>query len=185
MLPEPLSYEKEVKEIWEKEKNNKSAHRIYQEDLKKYFDGNQKDWMFLMNWIKIWKRREVQNEITEGAKTMTDEGALELQNENRKRAILMLSRVLGEYGKNPKSFKNIPINQISKLYQTIQSLEEASKRTELAAFKEKRETVRMFLPYQRMSFEQLQVLQQLLNASFARILQLRGGDLQQVPSSTG
>jgi len=176
MIENILEKKEEIKNIWKDFKEEEKSWDIFHNRLGEYFDGSRKDWVFFMRWIKVWKEKERSQEVETELKEFPDDKIAEIQNQNRKRTILMLKRILTEYEKKPRAFKNIPIKEISRLYQIIQTSEESARRTEIAAHKEKRETFKSLLPYFRMSPEMIEKLKEGINASFERIQQLKSGE---------
>ena len=174
--------EEEVKAIWEKYKDTERAKEIFLNRLNSYFEPKlgTKDWITFIIWIRNWKGikpirgRKVQKE----AESMTDEQAEEIQNLNRKKAIIMLRNILSKYDRNPNFFQNLTAKDITLIYKTIQDAEEAMRRTKIAKSKLGLEAAKtFFLPYQRMSPEELKLLKEQLDVSFERLLQLRAPGL--------
>lgn len=172
---------KELKKVWAENREKMSTHAIWREFVEKYFKPT--DMFIFYKTVSKWEK-EVDKEKAE---KMTPEEVEKLNEENRKIAILTLNRILKNYQRNPRAYKNINIKEISRLYAIIRSAEEASRRTEIAAHKEKRETVRTLLPYQRMSIEELLELKDRVIASFDRIVehrkQLKSGKKQELQIS--
>jgi len=179
--------EEEVKKIWLEYKDKLKAKKIFFQFLGNYFDVSNysektpireqlkdPDWAFFMHWVREWRREEKREKMKREAGEMTDEQAEELQNLNRKKAIIMLRDILLKYEKNPNFFQNISARDVTLIYKTIQDAEEAMRRTKIARSKLGLEAARtFFLPYQRMSLEELKFLKDNLDVSFERILQLR------------
>jgi len=188
--------EKEIKEIWLKNRGEKGTLEIFREFLSPYFDTEKRiggirkgegspDWTFFCRWIKRWRAEEMQKEASRLAEDLTDEDANELLRANRRKTIVLLNLLLKNYETRPESLKRIPIREISKLYKILQDTEESMKRTEIAKGKLKLEAVRTLLPYQRMSVEDIKKLKESLNASFERILQLKSEESTGQDSSGG
>lgn len=181
MIPNIDEKEKEIKEIWLEHKDNETTKQIFTEHLSKYFtiepfERQGKDFLRLMAWVNKWKKEVKKEEVEELMGNMTDKEALDIQEKNRRRLILMLEKVLDGYAENPDKFLNIPIAEIRRLYQTIQGIEESIKKTEIARSKLKVEAIKTFLPYMRMSPEELSGLKNKLNESFDRIIKLKRGE---------
>ena len=109
---------------------------------------------------------------------MTDEEAEELQDKNRKKMIFILNELITGYGETDSPMKKaFGIGEIRRMYNSIQSLEEKMKMTEISRGKLKLEAVKTLLPYQRMSLPQILELKEKLNESFDRIVKLKSGEL--------
>jgi len=170
--------EEEVKAIWLKYKDTERAKEIFLNRLNDYFEPKlgTRDWIRFIVWIREWKGiKPVRGQkIQREAENMTDEQAEELQNLNRKKAIIMLRNILSKYDRNPNFFQNLTAKDITVIYKTIQDAEEAMRRTKIARSKLGLEAAKtFFLPYQRMSPEELKLLKEQLDVSFERLLQLR------------
>jgi len=162
-----------IKEIWLNKRNLKRAKDIFLEDLQEFFPNakiKSAEWITFLRLIRDWKIEEKEKEAGRLAQTLSDEDILELQTINRKRTITLLSKLLEDYELHPRKLGRL---DLSRLYQIIQTAEEAIKRTEIMKHKEKRETIRMFYPYQRLSLQEILKLKKLANDSFERILQLK------------
>jgi hypothetical protein len=164
-VDELSEHEEEIKEFW-----------LENRDLKKVaehfgFAWGGKEWMWLVSHYRTWRNEIIEEEATQRASTLTDEEANRLLELSRKRAIIMLSEILKHYEENPRQLKNVDIKEVSRLYSIIKSAEEQAKRTEIALHKEKRETVKDFLPYQRLTPEQLEVLKQKLGNGINQLIQ--------------
>ena len=179
--------QEEIKKIWLKYRDKLKVKKIFSQYLGDYFDVSHcfpkiplkdqlkdSDWLFFVHWVRDWKRAEKKEGRRGEARRMTDEEAEELQNLNRKKAIILLRDVLTKYEENPNFFKNLTPKDVTLIYRTIQNTEEIIKRTKIAKSKLGLEAVKsFFLPYQRMSAEELKLLKKNLDASFERFLQLR------------
>lgn len=187
MIKDIHKYEKEIKEIWLKYRDKESSWEIFNNRLNKYFNpgwgGGNPDWAFFMRWVRKWKREEREKKQYS---ELTDEEILEIQKENRARTILLLKKILDEAEKKPDIWKKTTLQQITRLYQVVQAAEEAARRTEIAAHKEKRETLAMLLPYKQMSVEEIIKLKQAFLDGIDQILQLKSGEgSSSSDSSTG
>ena len=191
MLENIQEKEEEVKKIWLEHRDRLKTKKIFFQFLGDYFDVSHysdktpikeqlkdPDWRFFVIWVREWRRKERKEKQRKEAGEMTDEEAEELQNLNRKKAIIMLRDILSRYEKNPIFFQNLTARDISLIYKTIQDAEEAMRRTKLARSKLGLEAAKtFFLPYQRMSPEELKLLKAKLDVSFERLLQLRAPEL--------
>jgi len=170
--------EKEIKNLWIQHQDKKLSD-FYQDYLGNYFNVENwkvtdNDWLSFMGLVRKWKREQRANEVDQEVKELTDEGAEKMQNENRRRMILVMHKVLKEYEANPRKMKNVSLAEVRKMYKAVQSLEEAIKRTKIAKGKLGLEAARTFLlPYQRLSAEDLLKLKESFNESINRILEAR------------
>jgi len=186
MIPDVKTKEEEVKKIWLEKRGEMKTGEIYKTFLGDYFDTanwsiNNKDWLFFLSWIRDWqkkiKKEEQENRAEEAAKGLTDEEAEELQDKNRKKMIFILNELIMEYGETDSPIKKaFGIGEIRRMYNSIQSLEEKMKMTEISRGKLKLEAVKTLLPYQRMSLPQILELKEKLNESFDRIVKLKSGE---------
>jgi len=164
-VDELREHEKEVKEFWLANRDLKQVAEHFN------FAWGGKEWMWLVSHYRTWKGELVVEEATQKASGLTDEEANKLLDLSRKRAIIMLSEILKHYEENPKQLKYVDIKEVSRLYSIIKSAEEQAKRTDIAFHKEKRETVRDFLPYQRLTPEQLEALKQKVGNGITQLIQ--------------
>ena len=176
----------EVRKIWLEHRDKMSTSELYKKFLHPYFDTanwtiHHKDWFFFLIWIRGWKRemkkKEDEERIATKLRGLTDEEAEAAQKKNRKKMIVILSDLIENYedAENPIK-KAFGIGEIRRMYQSIQSLEEKMKTTEIARGKLKLDTVRTLLPYKRMGSEELLTLREKINESLDRILKLKGGE---------
>jgi hypothetical protein len=185
--------ETELREIWLANREKKSL------DLFKcfgdYFDvasgvryegasGPKKDWIHFMvfhrKFLREWQEEHRDEIVEKKLSKMDDEEIDELQDTNRKRMILMLKEVLDDYDRanegGKKKLMKLDISQIRQLYTSIQTLEERKKMTAISKGKLGLETVKTFLPYQRLSIEEILQLKEKINESIERIVQTKTGE---------
>lgn len=178
--------EEKVRAVWEKHKDEElRLSEVFQKYLGEHFDvsyvkGNS-DWLVFMSWWSSWTKKEraakKQEKAAEKMRGLSEEAIEEIQDSNRKKMIIMLSNLLEGYSKEGDVFKKtMSISEIRRLYKSIQDLEEKKKMTQIARGKLGLETVKILLPYQRMSLEQLLALKEKFNESFERILKLKSGE---------
>lgn len=199
MIPDIQKKKEEVKKIWQESYETMRTSDLFRQLLGDYFDVanwsiSNKDWLFFLVWVREWKgaikkKKEVE-EVRERLRDLSDEEVEEIQAKNRRKMIVMLSRLIEEYessgeDKNVRK-KAISIAEIRRMYNSIQSLEEKMKMTQLSKGKLKLETVRTLLPYQRMTLPQTLELKSKLNESFDRIVKLKSGEsVGQTPIVSG
>lgn len=190
MIPDILEKIEEVKKIYlEKHAEGIRDKDIFQIHLTAYFEPKlpSSDWMFFINKTRLWRRVEIEAEETARAlreEMMTEDEAIEMQQSNRRRTILLLKRLLNRYESNPKFYINITVKEISMLYKIIQSAEDAMEKTELAKSKLKLDVVKtFFMPYQKYLPEELKLLKEQINGAFQRIEE--SGGVGQISSGAG
>lgn len=164
---------KELKRVWLENKDKMSTHAIWKAFVEPYFKPS--DMFIFYKTVERWEREQSIEEVEREAIAMTEQDAERLLELGRRRAIVLFGRIISEWQSNPKKIKSAQLRELISLYQVIRSSEEAAKRTKLAEQKEKREAVRMFLPYFRYTLPQLQELHKRVNESFERIYQLKSG----------
>ncbi len=185
MISDPKIKE-EIKKIWLGKKDEMKTSQIYKTFLGGYFNvanyaKTDRDWMSFLILVKEWKKeirdREMEEQAEEAAIGLSDEEADELQERNRKKMIFILNKLIEEYemSDNPAK-KSFSIGEIRRMYNSIQSLEEKIKMTEISRGKLKLEAVKTLLPYQRMSLPDIMRLKEQLNDSFERIIKLKSGE---------
>lgn len=168
----------EIKKIW-LEHLNEPLKQLSQEELKGFgievtVPGTRlrtPEFFWLVRKVKNWRKEIFGKEIKKKAASMTDEDVDEQLRTNRKESILILSQVLANYKKHPDRLRDVNIGKISHLYNIISQSEEAAKRTEIAYHKEKRETIQMIIPYQRLTEEQRKLLTEKANAELSQLSQ--------------
>jgi len=165
----------EVYNLWLANRDDMSLKDIYCELLTDYFpdewQNNNRQWLFFLRLVGNWRKTESLDRMKFDMENMTDEEAEELQNQNRRRIIVMLREALNKYERNPNFLKKLDVKGVTTLYKIVQSAEEAMKRTELQKGKLKLEAARTFLlPYQRMSQEELLSLKVALTTSIDGII---------------
>jgi len=184
MIPDIKNKKAEIKKIWLEHRDKMSNIEIFKNYLGEYFDVSAKapngktpkEFIFFVTMVREWKKEESIERVNRESESLTDEEILEIQNQNRKRTILMLRETLNKYESNPNFLSKLTVREISMLYRIVQSAEEAMKRTEIAKGKLKLDAARTFLlPYQRMSVEELLKLKEVLNASIEQIVKLKSG----------
>jgi len=126
------------------------------------------DWF---KFIKLIKGIKEKMEDAERNIEITDEEAEQMQNRNRKKTIGMLAKYINDIQKKPEEIKDWELTKIMTFYKTIQSAEEAKKKTDIARDKIKTDEKRTVFPYERMSDEEISNLQKDINESFNRIRQ--------------
>lgn len=180
--------EEAIKKLWlEKvESGEMSASQLYKQFLGDYFDvanyrRGDKDWLFFVTLIRDWKkaikRIKDKKDAEKRMEGLTDEEVEEVQSQNRRRMIVMLSDLLADYETLDGSVKKgFDISEIRRMYSSIQTLEEKMKMTDISRGKLKLEAVRTLLPYQRMSLPEILALKEKLNESFERIVKLKSGE---------
>lgn len=180
MIPNIQDKKTEVHKIWLKYQNKLHAHELYSKYLGAYFDvknwsRKSKEWMFYLVWVREWQK-DLRKEYR--AEAVSEERVEEAQIQNRRRMILILSHLIDAYeeaeGKDSRNTK-FPISELLKMYNSIQTLEERMKMTQISKGKLKLEAVRTLLPYQRLTAPQIIELKSQLNESFERILKLKSG----------
>lgn len=178
MTPET---KEEIRKIWLAHKDELSLKEIYLKHLGNFFDvaswtSNHPDWLLFIKMSGEFNKELRTQEIERELETITDEEVLEVQDKNRKRAILMLREVLNAYEKNPNKFKKINISEVRNWYKTIQSIEETIKRTYLQKSKLKLDVAKSFiLPYRRLSLEELKELKEKINAGIDEVIRIKTG----------
>lgn len=192
------SEDKEViKRIYMENKDAYTLHEIFDLFMSPYFviTGGQgkagqpcdSEWIQFTQLCKkardAAERAELEKKSEEEAAFLADSDSDEILERARKKAILMLDKIITAYSENPEKFKTIPINEITRLYSVIKSAEEQAKRTRILHNREKRETILSFLPYQRVSLSELQTLKEIFNASFERVLKLKSGESESVTAT--
>ena len=181
-MPLDKETQEKIKKIWDSKKDEKKLHRIFMEDLGDFYDVNHfdhksKEWLQFLQMAGEWIKDDKRDRMEHDLETLTEDGILKIQEDNRKRTVLMLREILNSYEKNPNKFKTISITEVRKWYKTIQSMEEAMKRTHISRGKLKLEAVRTLMPYnqlEKLPPDKLKKLKEQVNASFDRISQLRG-----------
>lgn len=190
MITNILEKKEEIRKLWlEKVENGEmKTTQFYKEFLGDYFDvasfgKHSKDWWFFLIWIRDWKKKikkaKDEEEIKEKMKGLTDEQVEEIQDQNRKKMIVILSKLIANYEELPEEAafkKTMDIAEIRRMYSSIQSLEEKIKMTDISKGKLKLEAVRTLLPYQRMPLPEILKLKEKLNESFDRIIKLKSGE---------
>jgi len=163
---------------------------IFRNYLTAYFQPKipSSDWMFFVNLARKWTKTEIEakkaEELKKEEQGITENEAIDMQQNNRRRTIVLLKRLLDKYEKNRNFYKKITVREISTLYKIIQSAEDAMEKTELAKSKLKLDVAKtFFLPYQKYSPEELKKLKNNLDESFQRIGQ--SGGVGQIGSGTG
>lgn len=182
MIPDIKNKNEEIRKIWLEHRDKENALSIFRNYLDKYFDvvtmnlksKTPQEFIYFAMMVRKWKKEEITERINQDSKNLTDDEISEIQNQNRKRTILMLRETLSKYETNPTFLSKLTVKEISMLYRIVQGAEEAMKRTEVAKGKLKLDAARTFLlPYQRMSVEELEKLKKVLNASIEQIVKLK------------
>jgi len=169
----------EIKKIYEAGiKEGRSNFEIFQTLIKFYPEANKpvrgnSDWFKFIKLVGPWKKEA---EEKERDREISDDEAEEIQNQNRKKTITLLARFISDAQKNPKGIKDWELSKIMSFYKTIQSAEEAKKKTDIARNKIKSKSKRTIFPYKRLSDEEINNLQKEINESFTRIRQDRAGE---------
>lgn len=164
---------KELRQDWLDNKDKMSTHAIWKTFVEAHFKPS--DMFIFYKTVEKWEREQDIEQVEREATAMTEQDAEKLLELGRRRAIVLFGRIISEWQSNPKKIKSAQLRELISLYQVIRSSEEAAKRTKLAEQKEKREVVKMFLPYMRLNVQQLEALKQRFNESVARIIQLKSG----------
>lgn len=169
-----------IKELYFLHRDSMSLKDIFKNFLGEYFGefetegkGHTKEFMAFVTMTTGWRREEEQKELESLTKNLTEEDADALLSKNRRDAIVLFSNIITKWKVNPRKISAASLKELISLYRVIRSSEEAQKRTKLAELKEKREVVKMLLPYMRLTLPQLEVLKVKVNESFARIIQLK------------
>ena len=173
--------EEEIKNIWLENKESKKMGEIFVQLLPDYFPEETKEsnykvtkgWLFFMRLVKKWKAEGADIDIDRGLETFSDEEINDVQDDNRRRMILMLRKHLKEYERNPNKLTAAKSGELRRLYDSIQKSEEAKKRTAIQKGKLGLDAVKTLLPYQRLSLPQLLELKEKINESFQRIIDLK------------
>jgi len=177
MIPNIEEKLEEVKKIFAaKHLEGVKDSDIFRTHLLNYFEPKipSSDWMFFVNLVRKWTKVEIEARKAEETKKeeqgITEDEAIDMQQDNRRRTIVLLKRLLDKYEKNRNFYKKITVREISTLYKIIQSAEDAMEKTELAKSKLKLDVAKtFFLPYQKYSPEELKKLKENLDESFQRI----------------
>ena len=186
MISDIKEKEEEIKKIWLEHKDSMSTSQLYKQFLGPYFDIAQwkvtdSDWLFFLVWIRDWqkkiKKEEQEKALAKRLVAVTEEEAEEIQGENRKKMIVILSELIKDYQtlEDPMK-KSFTLAALRRMYNSIQTLEERIKMTQISKGKLKLEAVKTLLPYQRMSLPEILELKEKLNESFTRILKLKSGE---------
>lgn len=179
-----LEKEKEIKAIWLKYTKQKVPKvQIFKKYLGDYFDNSswnmrvktqsRDDWLLFLNQSTIWQRERDVEQMNKNMKEKTNKEIEDIQNQNRKRLILILQNTLMKYEENPLKMKDINIAELRRLYQTIQSMEEQKTRTNLQKGKLKLDAVKTILPYQRIPLDELEELKNKINGAFQQTIRVR------------
>lgn len=186
MLPSEENLVK-IKELWLEKGTEMKPSEFYKQYLGDYFDVanwtvQDRDWLSYLTQLRMWKdeikKREKEEKIAERMTGLTNEAADEMQRQNRRKMILILSDLIENYEVSDSPVhKSFGIGEIRRMYNSIQSLEEKMKMTKIAKGKLGLETAKVLLPYQRMSLPEIIKLKEKLNESFGRILKLKSGEL--------
>ncbi len=172
----------EIHKIWIENKDKMSASELYKTFLGDYFDVanytfKHSDWLFFIKWVRKWKD-EISITGAKKAEDLDDEELENIQDNNRKRMIIIMESVLKKYENDPKKMENIPIEEVRRLYKAIQSIEESMKRTQIAKGKLGLDTAKaILLPYARMNPKSLLALKEQLNESLNRIIEIKSKGL--------
>jgi len=188
-----------IRKIWLENRDTMKSVEIFQAKLADFFDDvvidighsfKNKDFVAFVNMIKIWKKEEDEKIALEEINKLDSEEADQLQDHNRKVMIVLLSRTLNMYEKNPKMLKNINVAEIRRLYQTVQAAEERKKSTELQRSKLNLDVVRTILPYARMTPEKLEALHNKSTDAIEKIRKLKSqgkgsgfGGITEIPAT--
>ena len=186
MISDIKDKRKEIKQIWLENRDTMKTSQIYKQFLGSYFDvanwdRRDKDFLFFLVWIRDWLKKE-KNEKQEKAvaarlEGITEEQAEEVQEDNRRRMIVILSELIKDYETlDDPMKKSFTLAAVRRMYNSIQSLEERIKMTKISRGKLKLEAVKTLLPYQRMSLPEILELKEKLNESFDRIVKLKSGE---------
>ena len=152
MIPDIQKKKEEVKKIWQESYETMRTSDLFRQLLGDYFDVanwsiSNKDWLFFLVWVREWKgaikKKKEAEEVRERLRDLSDEEVEEIQAKNRRKMIVMLSRLIEEYessgeDKNVRK-KAISIAEIRRMYNSIQSLEEKMKMTQLSKGKRSEE----------------------------------------------
>lgn len=190
--------EKEIRAVWLKyTKKGLSKIKIFRNYLGDYLDNGEwsmrvqtqsrDDWLLFLNQSTLWQKELDIEEMKENLKEKTDEDIEDIQNQNRKRLILILQKTLMKYEDNPGKMKDLDIAELRRLYQTIQSMEEQKKRTDLQKGKLKLDAVKTVLPYHRVDTEELKSLKNKVYESIEQSIRVKSsgdaGDGQVIVNS--
>ena len=181
MITDIEKKEEEIKSIWLENKESKKMGEIFVQLLQDYFPEETKEsnykvtkgWLFFMRLVKKWKSEGGNINIDRSLETFSDEEIDDVQDDNRRRMILMLRKYLKEYERNPNKLTAAKSGELRRLYDSIQKSEEAKKRTAIQKGKLGLDAVKTLLPYQRLSLPQLLELKEKINESFQRIIDLK------------
>jgi CRISPR/Cas system CSM-associated protein Csm2 small subunit len=180
-------YEEEIKKIWNEHRDMRPKE-IFTKFLGKYFDTaptserNSKSFLFFIRMIGRWKGDERNERIKRGSESYTEEDMEKIQENSRKKMILILDEALRTYEEKSARGKDIDLAEIRKMYQTLQMIEDRTKRTELEKGKLKLDVIRTILPYHRLPADKLENIKNKVDESFSRINELKssqgefGGD---------
>ena len=124
--------------------------------------------------ISRWKKEEDEKIALNDMDKLTTEDADQLQERNRRVMIVLLSRALKMYEKNPKMLKNMDVAEIRRLYQTVQAADERARMTAIQKGKLKLDVARTILPYKRLTPEELTKLRETANDAIGQIIKLKG-----------
>lgn len=172
-----------IKKIWLENRDTMKATEIFQTKLASFFNDikietahsfNNKEFVAFTNMIRKWKKEEEEKIALDDMDKLTTEDADQLQERNRRVMIVLLSRALKMYEKNPKMLKNMDVAEIRRLYQTVQSADERARMTAIQKGKLKLEVARTILPYKRLTPEELIKLREAANDAIGQIIKLKG-----------
>ena len=172
-----------IKKIWLENRDTMKATEIFQTKLVDFFNDtkieishsfNNKEFVAFTNMIRRWKKEEDEKIALNDMDKLTTEDADQLQERNRRVMIVLLSRALKMYEKNPKMLKNMDVAEIRRLYQTVQAADERARMTAIQKGKLKLDVARTILPYKRLTPEELTKLRETANDAIGQIIKLKG-----------
>lgn len=167
-----------IKKIWiEKTEEGKTNFEIFSSLTEFYAEAGKpvrgnSDWFKFARLVGKWKK---ELEEKERKREISDEEAEEMQNQNRKKTIILLAGLIEKAQKNPEGIKDWEMSKIMTFYKTIQSAEEAKRKTDIASKKIGTKEKRIFFPYLRMEDDEINKLKENLNESFIRIEKFKRG----------
>ena len=173
----------EIKKIWLEYKDKLTDDEIYGTYLAEEYYGTihgdketyHLGYLNYLNHLRVFKK-EIENEQLNKEFENADEATLiEKQNENRKKIIFMLGKVLAKYEHNPSFFRNLGMKEVTYLYSMVQKSEEAIAKTEIERGKLKLHAIQTLLPYSRLSLDELKTLQDNFNNGITQLIQLKSG----------
>jgi len=184
-----IEQQKAVREIWDKYKGELSPKQIFLQHLKDYFDVpepenfeiNGKPFFNFARLVRCWKLEDENYVSKISAENLSVEEVEEINENNAKRLVVLLQNTITKYEKKPEQFNKLSFGDISKLYQIIQQINNATERIEIQRNKLKLDTAKTFLPYTRMSDSQLARSEELILKSIKR---LRDNNEVQLPASS-